>query len=469
MATIARVQAPHLQQDILKAFQDQIQAGNLGFIAKKNLNQMLPNGYLPLHFAVLEGQTESVQKLLESGADLSQKDAQGLTALEHAVYQKKPEILQLLIQHKIKNATPDQIQTELAKANVQAQTIDPLRLGDVQKLFFGITIFVSLVPLLASAGWLEAELQEILVSTNTHFWQTAVFLTHAQLGDLKSFIGSIVATAGAQLYPSLGLFIQALATCSLTHAAWQGMKKAWSQARYRPWASLGHVAVHVTNLAGTGYSLFKNVRSYFTTSRPIEPPKPDIKSPFNLALARTCTETSLDQLLSLNAKDIVTVQAALGISSLEAKELKNAYRRLSTWVHPDKCSTLLKEKSHEAFRHLQTLFDALISSSQNQGMGKQQVVALQELSEEIKKASLQGQELLVHLRSLKEKDLEIHEANERECKGKGLQCFMDKEKEPAYREIQRDLEETSIKANECDRQLTKLSQEYRDLLDKKHS
>lgn len=465
----SRVRTPFLEQSILKSFQERILNETLELVARENLNLTLPNGYLPLHFAVLEGKEESVKKLLELGADTSQKDAQGLTALEHAVYQKKSGILKLLIQHQIKNATEAQIEEEKVKAECKANALDPLRLGDVQKLFFGVTIFLALVPALTSAGWLDAELQEILVSLNTHFWQTAVFLSQAQLGDLKSFIGSMVATAGAQRYPSLGLFMQALATCSLTHSAWQGMKKAWSQARYRPWASLGHVAVHVTNLAGTGYSLFKNVRSYFTTSRPIEPPKPDIKSPFNLALARTCTETSLDQLLSLNAKETTAVQAALGISSLEAKELKNAYRRLSTWVHPDKCSTLLKEKSHEAFRHLQTLFDALISSSQNQGMGKQQVVALQELSEEIKKASLQGQELLVHLRSLKEKDLEIHEANERECKGKGLQCFMDKEKEPAYREIQRDLEETSIKANECDRQLTKLSQEYRDLLDKKHS
>lgn len=467
MATIARVQAPFLQQHILKSFQDQIQAGNLSFIAKKNLNQMLPNGYLPLHFAVLEGQTESVQKLLESGADLSQKDTQGLTALEHAVYQKKPEILKLLIQHKIKNATPDQIQTELAKANVQAQTLDPLRLADVQKLFFGITIFISLVPLLASAGWMDAELQEIIVGINSHFWQTAVFLSQTHLGDMKSFITSALAAAGSQFYPSLGLFIQAIATCSLTHSAWQGMKNAWSQARYRPWASLGYVAVHVTNLAGTGYSLFKNLRSYATTSRSMEAPKPNFKVGVNLALVTTCSETSLDQLLSVNSRNSAEIQAALGISSLDPKALKSAYRSLSTWVHPDKCPKHLQEKSNEAFRHLQTLFDSL--TSQCQGMDAQQVIKLKELSEKIREMSSLSESLLEILQSRREELQNRHDAIQQECRDKPLSCLMQKEREPAYQKAQQNLETTSQEAIRCNAKLSQLSEEYRKLLDKKHS
>ncbi|MFZ0565808.1 MAG: ankyrin repeat domain-containing protein [Chlamydiales bacterium] len=66
-----------------------------------DLNSKLPNGELPLHFAVREGQVEAVKILVEGGANSLEKDFQGLTAVDHAFLQNNKEALIALFGPKV--------------------------------------------------------------------------------------------------------------------------------------------------------------------------------------------------------------------------------------------------------------------------------------------------------------------------------------------------------------------------------
>ncbi len=70
--------------------QDQINAilsensDEIGECFANSVNHIMANGYLPLHFAVLENKPEAVKKLLEMHANPVLKDSQNLSALDHA-------------------------------------------------------------------------------------------------------------------------------------------------------------------------------------------------------------------------------------------------------------------------------------------------------------------------------------------------------------------------------------------------
>lgn len=70
-------------------------------IEQVDLTNKLPNGELPIHFAVLEGQAEVVRFLVEKGANPMEKDFQGLTAVDHAFLHNKKDILTSLLGKKV--------------------------------------------------------------------------------------------------------------------------------------------------------------------------------------------------------------------------------------------------------------------------------------------------------------------------------------------------------------------------------
>lgn len=90
-----------------KDFQDALMDGSItsADVAKliekdpSLVNQALPNGELPLHTVVRETgqgrevQLEKINVLLRQGADIGLKDAQGLTAIDHAALLKDKELL----------------------------------------------------------------------------------------------------------------------------------------------------------------------------------------------------------------------------------------------------------------------------------------------------------------------------------------------------------------------------------------
>lgn len=64
-------------------------------------NDPLPNGELPLHFAVRVNEPGVVSALLEKGADPEQKDFQNLSAIDHTVLMKNESMLANILGHKI--------------------------------------------------------------------------------------------------------------------------------------------------------------------------------------------------------------------------------------------------------------------------------------------------------------------------------------------------------------------------------
>ena len=90
--------SPQLQEDIL--------LGNLVESAPETnqLDTELPNGQLPLHFALREGKEDAVVHLLKLGANPLAKDRQGLTAIDYAIIEEHTDLLPLLFG---KKATDD--------------------------------------------------------------------------------------------------------------------------------------------------------------------------------------------------------------------------------------------------------------------------------------------------------------------------------------------------------------------------
>lgn len=65
----------------------------------QQLNEQLPNGQLPLHFAVSCGKKTAVKLLIECGAQVNAQDAQGRSALEVAALSLNVPIFKFLTQH----------------------------------------------------------------------------------------------------------------------------------------------------------------------------------------------------------------------------------------------------------------------------------------------------------------------------------------------------------------------------------
>ncbi|MFZ0565176.1 MAG: ankyrin repeat domain-containing protein [Chlamydiales bacterium] len=80
--------------------QNAIRSGDLELLKTSlkvaNPNSPLPNGELPLHFAVRNEQKEAVQILMENGANPYERDFQQLTAVNHAFLQQSKDILVVL-------------------------------------------------------------------------------------------------------------------------------------------------------------------------------------------------------------------------------------------------------------------------------------------------------------------------------------------------------------------------------------
>ena len=87
-------------------FQNGIKKGDLHFVKELlaigiGANKPLPNGELPLHFAVRENKPEIATLLLDFGADPEISDYQQLTAIDHAVLMQNETLLSLILAKKI--------------------------------------------------------------------------------------------------------------------------------------------------------------------------------------------------------------------------------------------------------------------------------------------------------------------------------------------------------------------------------
>jgi ankyrin repeat protein len=111
---------------INSAFQDQSEMVNLLVNSGVNLNQVDADGLSPLTLAVLKGDKEIVRILLNSGADVNHQVLKdGNTALHYVVNLNKPELIQLLLLKKPElsirnknNQTPMEIAAGLSRTEV---------------------------------------------------------------------------------------------------------------------------------------------------------------------------------------------------------------------------------------------------------------------------------------------------------------------------------------------------------------
>ncbi|MBS0629747.1 MAG: ankyrin repeat domain-containing protein [Verrucomicrobia bacterium] len=87
-------------------FQNGIKGGDAAKISKLiqanvSVNDPLPNGELPLHFAIRTGQKEVAEILVRNGANPEAKDFQNLSAIDHAVLMGNKPVLASILGNKI--------------------------------------------------------------------------------------------------------------------------------------------------------------------------------------------------------------------------------------------------------------------------------------------------------------------------------------------------------------------------------
>ena len=96
----------------------------------------------PLHQAVSAGDLEDVQRILDEGADINERDSNGENALMHAAWEGHAEIAQLLVDNGIDKNNQD-------------------RGGDYPLLFAAFRGYLPIVQLLCDSGGMEPDLQNM--------------------------------------------------------------------------------------------------------------------------------------------------------------------------------------------------------------------------------------------------------------------------------------------------------------------
>ena len=123
------------------AFQQAIKQGNVDGLGEFSVDKPLPNGEMPLHYAVREGQLGSIKFLLERGADPKALDRQGLSAIDHAVLMHNGTLEQMIgykVGQDVQTVT-DQIKSKGSNSHARhvleavkgLQKVDPDRLSPV--------------------------------------------------------------------------------------------------------------------------------------------------------------------------------------------------------------------------------------------------------------------------------------------------------------------------------------------------
>lgn len=112
------------KDEIAYALQGAIETGKSAFVKelseiRVNLEEPLPNGELPLLFAVKSNQPEVVQILLEEGVDPNQSDKNSKKAIDYAISQGSEALLALLLPEEI-DATLKQMESKTLSEKVSA-------------------------------------------------------------------------------------------------------------------------------------------------------------------------------------------------------------------------------------------------------------------------------------------------------------------------------------------------------------
>src|SRR3990167_8527718 len=126
---------PHTASEEITSFPERVQQAikqndfSIFNSLEGDWNAPLPNGELPLHFAVREGKVGCLIPLILRGADVLKKDFQNLTAIDHAILMNNVEACHLLIVFQLKDAfsNPDAFFQGLE--DISREIFTPIRLA----------------------------------------------------------------------------------------------------------------------------------------------------------------------------------------------------------------------------------------------------------------------------------------------------------------------------------------------------
>lgn len=187
-------QQPMPLQNLPLDFQNGIKQGNIELVTDLftqglSLNQALPNGEMPLHFAVRLNKPDVVLALLKLGADPEIKDFQHLSAIDHAALMKNESMLANILGYKIGKELKE-VQEQI-KCKGSASHVNQLK-NKIQKVS---TVDVQkLTPINKAVyqGNLD-ELTELSPQTINEFddnWLTPIH--YAILGDQSTVVEKLI-------------------------------------------------------------------------------------------------------------------------------------------------------------------------------------------------------------------------------------------------------------------------------------
>jgi ankyrin repeat protein len=281
-----------------------------------------------IHLAVLFGNKEKLNTLLDSGQNPNSVDPVGITPLHYAVLLGKDDLVRRLIQagadptiQTFKNgrgATLRPLDLMALIAKNGADAIDPLKLTLSQKLIFGSLLLSSLV----TNGWILPILQSAPSLAAYFSGDPSIFLPRA-------FMGAFVhAFPAYQSYIPSHLF-EALTVFYVGKQALKGLKACWKNRHMEVWRPIRNAVVHLTNSLAPAAPLYNRVKSFF----------PEWIC-FGSSEKECIANPEIDPQNPLHAQYIMNFG--------NQETCKGNYRKLALRYHPDKDHSELFRKIQES-------------------------------------------------------------------------------------------------------------------------
>ncbi|MBM3184505.1 MAG: hypothetical protein FJZ64_04290 [Chlamydiae bacterium] len=258
----------------------------LSLLNEETIEKPLPNGEIPLVYAVRKGKTELVEKILAQfpNLDLTKKDNKHhLSILEHAGIAENEKILSLLTAYLIASRLDRALQNpdlrdpeKLKKAFEDAKQKDPLKVSFVEwNVFAGIlSYWISQyqggIPALNIYTTATLCLQDIALIKDMKSWRNrlawigaGIAATGLAVHSLKeSFLGD-GSTSGLRVPLVLFLALSALKSYWIGKKALTGLSASWKNRSLEPFRSLRNAIVHSVIGITSGQALVETLKTVF--------------------------------------------------------------------------------------------------------------------------------------------------------------------------------------------------------------
>lgn len=265
-------EAIYPKRTIADEFQAAIAKGNadeISRLGKEYISTPLPNGELPLNYAIRQSQRASIQALLQLGADPFQYDDQHLNAIATAYYKDDHPLVLDLLHHVSVKENP-----EISKEQLEQTWNDYRKILDKHSPFainnYDLAIFLSSTVLWSAKILPESAIHPHLLKLAQHGSLSQLFLNfnkHAVLFSLASLLG-----ANAHLFSENLRFIStgvnAILTMHLAKTTIQQLHLLWRNAPLNYSKALVKSTVLSLPKVSTLYHQYQNFHQPKTISDP---------------------------------------------------------------------------------------------------------------------------------------------------------------------------------------------------------